>query len=191
MVIEIVCRPGTNDHWKSFPSCWFVAFRSWENSDLYWLVLGSCVQTGLLLPAQLLWSLSLLLLWAWPGWGCSSKVLEPRWRGSGWKAIYLCKGPLCSLLPRGLECPVIPRFPASGLSVLSCPFKTSKKHSPPRGAGFSHVCMWSGCFPVSSALYFRKIFLCYIFIALCVFGRRFPLLYSRRHLLCSIIVIFD
>ena len=93
-------------------------------------MLCSCAQTGLLLPAQLLWGLSPLLLWAWPGWGCSSKMVEPRWRGSGREAIYLCKGPLCSLLPRGLECPEIPRFPASGLSVLSCPFKTSRKHSP-------------------------------------------------------------
>ena len=48
----------------------------------------------------------------------------------GREAIYVHKAPLCSLLPRGLECPEIPRFPASGLSDLSCPFKTSKKHSP-------------------------------------------------------------
>ena len=93
-------------------------------------MLGSCAQTGLLLPAQLLWGLSPLLLWAWSGWGCSSKMVEPLWRGSGWEAIYLRKGPLCFLLPRGLEYPEIPRFPASGLSDLSCPFKTSKKHSP-------------------------------------------------------------
>ena len=57
-------------------------------------------------------------------------MVEPHWGGSGWEAIYLSNGPLCSLLPRGLGCPEIPRFPASGLSVLSCPFKTSKKHSP-------------------------------------------------------------
>ena len=50
--------------------------------------------------------------------------------GSGQEAIYVRKGSLCSLLPRGLECPEISRFPVSGLSVLSCPFKTSKKHSP-------------------------------------------------------------
>ena len=130
MVIEIVCRAGMSDGWKSFPSCWFVAFLSWENSDLWWLVLGSCAQTGLLLPARLLCNLSLLFLWVWPGWGCSSKMVEPPWRGSGQEAIYLCNGPLCSLLPMGLECPEIPRFPASGLSVPPCPFKTSKKHSP-------------------------------------------------------------
>ena len=52
---------------------------------------------------------------------------------------------------------------------------------PSQGAGFLQVWMWSGCCPVSSGLYFRKIFLCYIFISLCVFGRRFPLLYSHLH----------
>ena len=93
-------------------------------------MLGSCAQTGLVIPAWLPWSLSPLLQWAWPGSGCCSKIVEPHWRGSGWEAICLHEGPLCSLLSRVLECPEIPRFPASGLSVLPCPFKTSKKHSP-------------------------------------------------------------
>ena len=130
MVIGIVFRAGASDGWKNFPSCWFVAFLSWENSYLEWLVLGSCVQTGLLLPARLLWSLSPLLQWVCLALGCCSDMVKPRWRGSGREAIYLCKGPLCSLVPRGLECPEIPRFPASGLSVLPCPFKTSKMHPP-------------------------------------------------------------
>ena len=59
-----------------------------------------------------------------------------------------------------------------------------------QGAGFLQVWMWSGCCPVSCGLYFRKIFLCYIFIALCVFGRRFPLLYSRRHLGSRLILLY-
>ena len=36
-----------------------------------------------------------------------------------------------------------------------------------RGAGFLQVWMWSGCFPVSSVLYFRKSFLLYFHSSTC------------------------
>ena len=118
---------------------------------------------------------------------------------------------LCPQAPvPGTRSPVpLPCLPSNGISVsLRLPKSTRQKRKttpvsfhPPgaggrgtrvplswglyltlsQGAGFLQVWMWSGCCPVSSGLYFRKSFLCYIFIALCVLGRRFPLLYSRRH----------
>ena len=94
---------------------------------------------------------------------CVCALVQVAW------AVCLAVLGFLSLLPGAVErCAGVP---PAGACILPL--------SP--GAGLSQVWMLSGCCPVSSDLCFRISCICCIFKNIYVFGRRFPLSYSHRH----------
>ena len=89
-------------------------------------------------------------------------------------AVVRITGAGCSAVLGFFSLPLRPLYsrPELGGGVLRTRRAGACILPPLRGAGFLQV---------SSGLYFRKSCLCYIFIDICGFGRRFLLLYSCRH----------